>query len=173
GSQARSTWGAAGTPASAAVTCAVPVSSAAPAARCCAVSPTQTSGSSPCRRAACTLRLTRSSVSAKCARRSEWPISSSRAPASLTWGTETSPVHAPSSSQCASWAPTSTAPSGGSTSATVAIAVAGGITNGWTLGAQPTPASTRAYARASASVLVIFQLVPIQVAVLVGSVTTL
>src|SRR5699024_2738322 len=74
---------------------------------------------------------------------------------------------------CALQISTSTSPSGGSTSATVAIAVAGGITNGWTLGTQPTPASTRAYARASASVLVIFQLVPIQVVVLVGSVTTL
>src|SRR5699024_1286334 len=173
GSQARSTWVGSATPASAAVTCAVTVSSAAPAARCCAVSPTQTSGSSPCRRAACTLRFTRSSVSAKCARRSEWPISSSRAPASLTCGTETSPVQAPSSSQCASWAPTSTSLPAGSTSATVAIAVAGGITNGWTLGGQSRAASTRAYVRAPASVLVIFQLVPIQVVLLVGSVTTL
>src|SRR5699024_5940161 len=88
-------------------------------------------------------------------------------------GTETSPVQAPSSSQCASWAPTSTSLPGGSTSATVAIAVAGGITNGWTVAGQSTAATARAYARAPASVLVIFQLVPIQVVLLVGSVTTL
>src|SRR5690606_41937332 len=59
-----------------------------------------------------------------------------------------------------------------SRSATAAIAVAGGITNGCTAGSHDVAASTSAKARASASVFVIFQLVPTQIGA-AGSLTPL
>ena len=74
-----------------------------------------------------TFLLTTSSVSPKLARRSEWPTSTSCAPASATCGTETSPVHAPASAQCAFCAPSSTSESGPSSLLTSASTVAGGM----------------------------------------------
>src|SRR5699024_6179561 len=113
-----------------------------------------------------------------------------RAPASFACGTETSPVHAPTSSQCAFWTPSSAGESSPRISRTVVVAVNEGITKGCTLvkgvpvpAVGPVPpavpalsavpvrwleavsgarASRRpsAQVRASARVLVIFQLVP-------------
>jgi len=56
------------------LTCAVTQVSVSPAWRICRLSPTQTIGVSPCRRAAAIFLFTPSSVSPKYSRRSECPM---------------------------------------------------------------------------------------------------
>src|SRR5690625_1126879 len=128
------------------------------------LSPMHSSGVRPCRGAAATFRRVVSTVSAKCSRRSEWPCATIWAPASLACGTETSPVQAPASSQCAFCTPSRTGESVPSTPATAVVAVKEGITKGCTPAGAASPRWSRrpwAQARASARVLFIFQLVPI------------
>ena len=60
----------------------------------------QTIGTRPAVNAACILLLTVSLVSPNSVRRSEWPTITYRAPASRTIAALTSPVNAPSRSQC-------------------------------------------------------------------------
>lgn len=96
------------------------------------LSPMHSSGVRPWRRAAATLSRVVSTVSPKCSRRSEWPISTICAPASAAWATETSPVQAPASSQWAFCTPSSTGESSPRTSRTVVVAVKEGITKGCT-----------------------------------------
>src|SRR5699024_7049739 len=100
----------------------------------------------------------------KCSRLSGCPISTIWAPASLACGTETSPVQAPASSQCAFCTPSRNGESVPSTPATAVVAVKEGITKGCTPAGAASPRWSRrpwAQARASARVLFIFQLVPI------------
>src|SRR5699024_7844434 len=161
-----------------------------PASFTSALSPMHSSGVSPWRSVAATLRRVVPTVSPRCSRRPECPLSTIRAPPPFACGPETSPVHAPASAQCAFWTPSSAGESSPRISRTVVVAVNEGITKGCTLvkgvpvpAVGPVPpavpalsavpvrwleaasgarASRRpsAQVRASARVLVIFQLVP-------------
>jgi hypothetical protein len=83
-------------------------SSVFPASRCWSVSPTHRIGISPAFTADFSFRFTLSSVSPNSWRRSEWPTITYAHPASLSIPGATSPVNAPFSSQCRSWAPSIT-----------------------------------------------------------------
>ena len=126
------------------------------------VSPMHTSAIRPWANAALTLRATVSSVSLKNVRRSLWPSSTIEAPQSFTMSGETSPVHAPLSSQCMFWAPIFTRVPF-SMSATSAMYGNGGMTKGCAEVICETCELRSALAKACASVrtLFIFQLVPI------------
>ena len=92
--------------------------------------------------------------------RSAWPISIKVAPASFAILMEISPVHAPSSAQWAFCAPSRIGEPLGIRSRTLASAVWGGSTKGWTPLGIPNASSSSTKLSASASVLFIFQLVP-------------
>ena len=145
------------TSATPAKTCPSTTSAAWPASRCASVSPTQTMGFSPAAKAACTLRLTVSSVSPKSWRRSECPrITYWHRLRSISG--DTSPVKAPASSKYMFWAPTMTGlPE--TACRTAASEMKGGQRMISTLLESGAPAATsEANAAASSSVVFIFQL---------------
>ncbi len=79
-----------------------------PSARSSSVSPTQRIGRRPAASAAGTFRASARSVSPKSERRSEWPSTTPWTPISASIGGDTSPVKAPSASECMFWAYSST-----------------------------------------------------------------
>jgi hypothetical protein len=145
-------------PSSPRLSCSSSTASVCSASRCSSVSPMQTIGARPAPSTATSLRFTARSVSPNSARRSEWPRITYSAPASCTMPTLTSPVNAPSRSQCTFCAPTAMLLLRAA-SAAACRAVNGGAT---TISTSCTPAtsgrSSLTHTTASWTVLNIFQL---------------
>src|SRR5687768_4167302 len=128
----------------------------------------QAIGVSPAANAADTLRLTVASVSPNSVRRSEWPMITNSAPASLIIGALTSPVNAPSRSQYKSCAAIATLLLRAASAAACSAGNGGATTISTSVMSLTRMRNSLTYFTASATVLYIFQF-PAMKGVLISS----